>query len=179
MNTRAVNESLDNRGKHNNHKRGHEHYRWNKEKMISSDGYIKVRVGREHPLSDPNGYAYEHLLAWVSAGNPLPGPDELIHHKDEDKQHNEIGNLILKKRSQHNAEHNAKRNGRMVILENDVIAMRERRAAGEQLKSIAVDYGITIQSVSKIVRGERYKSIGKQQAGRILDGRTWEEIPQT
>lgn len=81
------------------HCRGNKHYRWNNKKMVSTGGYVKVRVGREHPLADPNGYAYEHLLVWVAAGNPLPDSDELIHHKNEDKQHNEIGNLEKKNRS--------------------------------------------------------------------------------
>ena len=158
--------------------RGRKHYRWNTGKIISSDGYAKVRVGRKHPLADPNGYAYEHLLVWVSAGNPLPKINEIIHHKDEDKQHNEIDNLILKTRSRHNAEHNAKRNGRKVISDSDVLMMRQRRAAGEELKAIAIDYGITFQSVSKIVRGERYKGVGKKAAGRLLDGELWDQYPE-
>ena len=181
MNIQTLNANdqfTDNRGRHKSHKHSRQHYRWNNEKIISSDGYIKVRVGREHPLADPNGYAYEHLLVWVSAGNSLPGPDELIHHKDEDKQHNVIGNLELKKRSRHNAEHNAKRMGRRVITEADVLNMRERRESGESLKSIAKDFGIAFQSVSKIVRGERYKHIGKKKAGRELDGQIWDQYPE-
>jgi hypothetical protein len=155
----SIDELPDNRGKHHNHKRGTQHPRWNDAKIISDDGYVKLRVGREHPLADSNGYAYEHLIVWVSAGNPLPGPNELIHHKDEDKQHNVIENLALKKRERHNAEHNAKRFNRKVITEQDVLKIKERRAAGEELKPIAADYGITIQTVSKIVRGERYKNV--------------------
>ena len=52
--------------------RGCRHGRWSREKMLSSHGYVKVRVGKDHPLADPNGYAYEHLLVWVAAGNPRP-----------------------------------------------------------------------------------------------------------
>jgi len=47
---------------------GQNHGRWNTGKIVSSGGYPKIRVGKEHPLADPNGYAYEHLLVWVSGG---------------------------------------------------------------------------------------------------------------
>jgi HNH endonuclease len=108
----------DGRGRHGNHRRGSEHYRWNSERMYSSDGYVLVRVGVEHPLADPNGYAYEHLLVWVSAGLPPPGPGELIHHKDEDKSNNRLDNFELLTRGEHNRHHNAERgrdgNGRFL-----------------------------------------------------------------
>lgn len=143
------------------HKRGNQHYRWNNEKMISSGGYVRVRVGREHPLADCNGYAYEHLLVWVAAGRKLPARNEILHHIDEDKQHNEIGNLMLITRNAHNAEHQARKYGRKAITVNDVLSMRERRAAGEQLNSIARDYSLHFRTVQKIVRGERYKNVVK------------------
>lgn len=106
------------RGKHGRHARGCGHYRWNAGKIISGQGYSKVRVGRDHPLADPNGYAYEHLLAWVAAGHPRPGGGEVIHHKNGDKQDNRLGNLELVTRSDHNRRHNVKRrrgsNGRFL-----------------------------------------------------------------
>jgi HNH endonuclease len=97
------------RGKHNGHRRGAEHPRWNTARIVSTQGYVKVRVGRAHPLADPNGYAYEHLLVCVSAGNPRPGPDEVLHHRNEDKTDNRIGNLELLTKGAHNAHHNARR----------------------------------------------------------------------
>ena len=64
-------------------------------------------MGVDHPLADPIGYAYEHLIVWAAAGRTLPGPGDLLHHKNEDKQDNRIGNLELKTRPDHNAHHNA------------------------------------------------------------------------
>lgn len=93
------------RGKHGNHARGSNHGRWQSQRLISSHGYIKIRVGIEHPLADPNGYAYEHLLVWASAGRRLPETDELLHHIDDDRQNNRLGNLELLKRCDHNALH--------------------------------------------------------------------------
>lgn len=97
------------KGKHNNHKKGASHYRWNKGKILSTEGYVKIRVGKKHPLADPNGYAYEHLVNWVSAGNPLPKEDEIIHHDNEDRTDNRILNLKLLTRAQHNRLHNLSR----------------------------------------------------------------------
>jgi hypothetical protein len=77
--------------------------------MLNEDGYVKIRVGVEHPLADPNGYAYEHLLVWCAAGNARPGQGELLHHVDEDRTNNRLGNLELTTRADHNRHHNAGR----------------------------------------------------------------------
>ena len=100
----SIHEVPDMRGK-NPKPKGSEHYRWNNRRLISSHGYVKIRVGKEHSLADPNGYAYEHLIVWRSAGNLVPLKGEIIHHKNEDKQDNRIGNLELMERGQHNSEH--------------------------------------------------------------------------
>ena len=55
------------KGKHSSHIKGPSHHRWNSGKIVSREGYIKVRAGKDHPFADPNGYAYEHLLVWLSA----------------------------------------------------------------------------------------------------------------
>ena len=85
---------MDRRGRHGNHTRGPQHYLWRRG-LESSHGYTKVRVGKGHPLADPNGYAYEHLVVWVSAGRPRPKSNELLHHKNEDKGDNRLNNLEL------------------------------------------------------------------------------------
>jgi hypothetical protein len=62
-----------------------------------------------HPLADPNGWAYEHIVVWVSAGNARPLKGEVLHHVNEDKTDNRIENLRLMTRSEHNRLHNAAR----------------------------------------------------------------------
>lgn len=121
---------------HGNTKRGAEHHRWNSARMLSEDGYVRVRAGIEHPLADPNGYAYEHLMVWCAAGNPRPGSGELLHHNNEDKTDNRYSNLELTTRPEHNTHHNAERG---------------RDANGRLLP--------------------------KNTAGRLLDGREWNEVP--
>jgi hypothetical protein len=84
--------------------------------MRNADGYVKVRVGRDHPLADPNGYAYEHLVVWCAAGRSRPRPDEILHHENEDKSDNRLSNLRVLKRGEHNAlqlrERGRRSNGR-------------------------------------------------------------------
>jgi len=100
---------VDMRGKHGNHARGDSNGRWSRSRIFSEHGYVKVRVGRDHPLADPNGYAYEHLLVWISAGRRRPAANELIHHKSEDKTDNRLGNLQLITRSGHGIHHSGDR----------------------------------------------------------------------
>jgi len=97
---------------HNNTKRGSDHHRWNDGRMLNGDGYVKVRVGIEHPLADSNGYAYEHHVVWCAAGRHSPGPDQTLHHRNEDKADNRLGNLEMLTRGDHNAVHIAERGRR-------------------------------------------------------------------
>jgi hypothetical protein len=93
------------KGNHNNHARGANHPRWNSGELVSTAGYLKVRVGIGHPLADPYGYAYEHLVVWAAAGNTLPGKHELIHHINGDKRDNRLQNLECIQRSEHSKQH--------------------------------------------------------------------------
>jgi hypothetical protein len=168
------------RGKHGNHRRGSQHPQWS-ERIRSSHGYTKVRVGRSHPLGDPNGYAYEHLLVWVAAGNARPGPNQILHHRNEDKQDNRLSNLELLSRTDHAREHNP------MLPDEAVRAIRERYARGEDGTTLAAEFGIPYQRVYRYIRGETRRRAGgpiqqgnlrKPAAGRLLDGRTWDEYPE-
>jgi len=97
---------IDMRGRHGNHARRNRNGRWNDdEKMISSHGYVLVRVGIDHPLAVGNGYAYEHLLVWSAAGRPLPAINQVLHHRDGNKKNNRLQNLELTTRSDHAINH--------------------------------------------------------------------------
>lgn len=94
------------RGTHGNHAKGAEHYAWNGGRIIStSTGYAKIKVGRGHPLADSNGYAYEHLLVWVAAGNPRPTRGTVLHHRNGNKTDNRLENLELLSVSAHHRHH--------------------------------------------------------------------------
>lgn len=109
------------KGKHGNHRRGSSHPRWNKKQIISTEGYVKLRVGVNHPLSDKNGYAYEHLVVWVSSGRCLPGGNDVIHHVNQDKTDNRIENLTVMNRGIHIMQEHSSRgvDGRLKSIKKD------------------------------------------------------------
>lgn len=164
----------NNPASHRNTASGPDHHRWTDSKIVSSHGYVKLRVGTEHPLADPNGYAYEHLLVWVSAGRPRPKRGETLHHINEDKTDNRLANIELLTRVAHSTQHHAS------MTDEQVRTLRERYAAGEDGTKLAAAYGIPFQRVYKLLRGETRLSAGgpiqagslrgKKAAGRLLDG---------
>lgn len=85
--------------------RASKQHRWKPGGSVASNGYVKTRVGKGHPLADPNGYAYEHLVVWCAAGNDRPSRSQILHHRNGDKTDNRIANLELMDRGAHNAEH--------------------------------------------------------------------------
>ncbi len=132
----------DGRGKHKHHTRGESHYRWQKGKHFSRDGYVKIRVGTNHPLADPNGYVYEHKFVILTANTPgayliARSPNEyVIHHINGDRQDNRLENLRVMTKAQHNSLH---------LPTRDPVTGR---------------------------------FVGKKAAGRLLDGRQWNEWPE-
>ena len=96
---------IDMRGRHGNQPTGAANGRWNDTgRMLSSHGYVLVRVGKSHPLAFGNGYAYEHDLVWVSAHGPL-AEGETVHHRYEDKTDNRIEKLEKLTNAEHMREH--------------------------------------------------------------------------
>lgn len=97
----------DNRGKHKNHAKGRKHPRKATigDRHISSHGYVKIYVGKDHHLADKIGHAYEHIFVWIENGNLLPA-GYVLHHIDGDQTNNHIENLSLLTPSQHTSHHN-------------------------------------------------------------------------
>lgn len=81
--------------------------RWNGGERITHHGYVMIYVGREHPLADVRGYAYLHLLVWIAAGYPPPGPGEELHHRDDRKTYNRLSNLEVISTAEHARRHAA------------------------------------------------------------------------
>lgn len=95
------------------------------DRMISDHGYVKVRVGVGHPLADPYGYTYEHILVWCAAGRAVPTKEQHLHHKNGDKTDNRLGNLLLVERAEHSRQHAAVQprvRGRFVRVEMAEVA---------------------------------------------------------
>lgn len=61
--------------------------------MVDPRGYVLIFVGKDHHLADVRGYAYEHrLVAETMLGRRLL-PEEIVHHRDENKGNNDQRNL--------------------------------------------------------------------------------------
>jgi len=101
---------VDMRGRHGKHASGAKNARWNTGRIITSQGYVTVRVAKDHhrawgPTHGRHRYAYEHdLIAEEKIGRRLLD-DELVHHIDGNRQNNEPANLAVETRSDHAREH--------------------------------------------------------------------------
>jgi hypothetical protein len=73
---------------------GERHYAW-KGRLVDKDGYILI-----HHKGHPNArkhthYILEHRLVMEQAIGRILLPEEVVHHKDQNKQNNQIDNLQL------------------------------------------------------------------------------------
>lgn len=170
------------KGVYRNHVKGENHYRFNNGKMLSSHGYIKLRLGKDNPLSDGNGYAYEHLVVWVNSGRPRPGKGFAIHHINENKQDNRIENLELVSVHEHAVKHHS------MLSDKDVCDIRIAYASGAyNMTELAARYNVPVQRVHRFITGsDRLKAggpvskcnrVGKKRAGNLLDGVRYEMRP--
>jgi len=77
-------------------------------RVIASNGYALVRVGKDHHLADVRGYAYEHrVVAEKMIGRRLE-PGEQVHHKNENKLDNRPENLeVCADAAEHHLHHRA------------------------------------------------------------------------
>ena len=68
---------------------------WKGGRVLASNGYVLIRVGKDHHLADCRGYAYEHrLVAERLLGRRLRR-GELVHHLDENKANNDDSNIVV------------------------------------------------------------------------------------
>jgi hypothetical protein len=79
-------------------------------RTIASNGYVLVKVGKDHHLADVRGYAYEHrLVAEQKLGRRLL-PGEIPHHIDGNKQNNDPGNIeVLSSVAEHRFHHRGRK----------------------------------------------------------------------
>lgn len=115
-----------------------------------------------HPHADKNGYVYRYRLVMEKKLGRYLLPTEIVHHKNEDVSDDSPDNLEVKTQSLHIKDHrtkmvrsNIEKHSRVKTA--DLQAIRERRINGEQLVTIAKDYGVAAGTIAKIANGTRRK----------------------
>lgn len=90
-------------------------------RILNSNGYYMLFVGKHHHLADVRGYAYEHRLnAEKKIGRKLL-PGEQVHHIDENKINNEENNLeVFQSRAHHYLKHRMKETGKKLPDEENI-----------------------------------------------------------
>jgi HNH endonuclease len=72
--------------------------------IVTHNGYIKV-LRPSHPNVDSKGYVGVHVLVMEEHLGRYLADDEIVHHKDDNKANNAIGNLELMTDFDHRSHH--------------------------------------------------------------------------
>jgi hypothetical protein len=85
---------------------GNKNGMWKGGRVLASNGYVLVRVGKGHHLSDVRGYAYEHrVVAETKVGRHLRRGEQ-VHHKNGNKADNRPENIeVLESYAHHQVKH--------------------------------------------------------------------------
>jgi hypothetical protein len=125
--------------------------------------YLQVRwmVNGERTM------ALAHRLVWVHFNGPIQGA-LVVNHRNGKKKDNRPENLEIvthKKNAQHavrtlgvgtTLNQRGEKNPSAKLTATEVVQIRQRRADGEQLKSLAKAFGVSFQAISKIARFDRW-----------------------
>ena len=142
--------------------------RWNGKTTAKVGGRIM------RPQKDSNGYRHvilskggEHNQVLIhrivaEAFCEKPAGKNYVNHKDEDKANNKASNLEWCDQSYNMTygsmedKFRGPNNPQARLTQSDVDEIKARRVAGEMLKTIAADFGISLTHASNICRGQRW-----------------------
>lgn len=120
-----------------------------------SNGYLHVGLSRNGVVKI---YRVHRLVAEAFIDNPKGLPE--VNHKDENRTNNNANNLEWCTHQYNNAYGNkcpkGEKNAMSKLTTEQVKEIRRRRLSGEMLKTIAADYGISINHVCNIASGKRW-----------------------
>lgn len=102
---------------------GKENPNWKGGKLVASNGYVIVRVGKDHHLSDIRGYAYEHRIVAESKLGRRLEDGEQIHHINGNRSDNRPENIEVCQDAAHHLVKHRKASSRLRLIgeENPVI----------------------------------------------------------
>ena len=149
------------------------------------DGAVTVRPVEPHRIDASVGAGYRtvklmvdgkqtstlaHRLVFRHFNGPIP-LGLTVNHKNGIKADNHRDNLELATYAEQvrharevlkvgRLDQHGTRNAMAKLTDKAVREIRRRRAAGEALKSIAADFGVSDRTISKIARGDRWAFLG-------------------
>ena len=168
-------------------------------------GYLQVRA----MVAGKRLHCGAHRLVWQHFRGDIPPGDE-INHRNGLKDDNRPDNLLCGSAGE-NMEHahagglrdqHGEKNPAVKLTDNQVAQIRLAYSqGGHTMAALAARFSVAVQTISRIVRGQRRcrqggpvlgsdqrhdacehdsatgRFVGKKRAGRVLDGRTWDELP--
>lgn len=127
---------------------GAKNSRWKGGRRKRKDGYIVVYTPG-HPHANKN-YVLEHRLVMERHLGRILEPDELVHHKNEDKSDNRIDNLELTNHADHARHHfTGKRLPPRFVARVEKEALMEALARPLTLRECADLFGISYGSIRR------------------------------
>ena len=172
---------------------------------VTTGRYLQVRL----MIGGKRSNALAHRLVWFHFNGPIPD-GMTVNHRNGIRDDNRPSNLALATPSEqvrhaHRGglrDQTGERNPGVKLTDNEVAQIRlAYEQGGHTMSDLARRFGVSVQAVSKIIRGQRRRKqggptqakdqrhcaserdpvsgrfTGKKRAGRQLDGRTWDEMP--
>ena len=129
--------------------------------IADKDGYLCVNLYRDGRLQQIRVHT---LVLTLFVG---PCPDGLqCRHLDGKKTNNHVSNLLWGTSGENHADRKlhgtiarGESNGRSKLTNGDVVLIRNRRASGEALKTIAHDFSVSMSTISHISLGRKWKEV--------------------
>lgn len=127
------------------------------------DGYLVVTLNHK---CKSKGYRVARLVLCMFHSLPLPSLKLEASHKDNDRQHNHISNLVWETRQQnedrklaHGTRPRGSRSTASKLTEKQVAVIVRQRREGWSLKSLACEYGVTEANISAICSGKTWRHV--------------------
>ncbi len=101
-------------------------------RVVSTNGYIYVQA-LNHPRANNSGkYVFEHILTMEKHLGRFLSYDEIVHHKNGERQDNRLENLEITTRSEHNRHHN--KNGKRKLHFKSKLGTHETKKSEEEVQ---------------------------------------------